>query len=61
MNYLVIEGYKEAAEKFSSEASISPSFNLNSIEDRMNIRKAIQSGRIEEAIERVNDLDPEVS
>ena len=60
MNYLVIEGYKDAAEKFSEEANLQPSVQLGSIEDRMNIRKAVQSGKIEEAIERVNDLDPEI-
>jgi len=60
MNYLVIEGYKDAAEKFSAESGLQPPVDLSSIEDRMNIRNAVQSGNIEEAIEKVNDLDPEV-
>ncbi|KAI8826658.1 CTLH/CRA C-terminal to lish motif domain-containing protein, partial [Fimicolochytrium jonesii] len=60
MNYLVIEGYKDAAEKFSRESGLPPGIDLTSIEDRMNIRNAIQSGDIENAIERVNDLDPEI-
>ncbi|KND01575.1 uncharacterized protein SPPG_09111 [Spizellomyces punctatus DAOM BR117] len=60
MNYLVIEGYKDAAEKFSRESGLQPGIDLASIEDRMNIRNAIQSGDIEDAIERVNDLDPEI-
>ena len=60
MNYLVIEGYKDAAEKFSRESGISPNIDLTSIEDRMNIRNAIQSGDVDGAIEKVNDLDPEV-
>lgn len=60
MNYLVIEGYKDAAEQFSQEASLAPTVDLSSIQDRMDIRHAIQSGHIEAAIERVNDLDPEV-
>ena len=60
MNYLIIEGYKDAAEKFCIEANVSPNVDLNTIQDRMNIRTAIESGKIEEAIERVNDLDPEV-
>jgi hypothetical protein len=42
MNYLVIEGYKDAAEKFSSEAGIPPQVDLSSIEDRMKIRHAVQ-------------------
>ena len=61
MNYLVIEGYKDAAEKFSEESRIPPTIDLASIEDRMNIRNAVQAGDIEDAIERVNDLDPEVT
>eukprot|EP00842_Homolaphlyctis_polyrhiza_P004372 jgi/Hompol1/4936/HPOL_000456-RA len=60
MNYLVIEGYKDAAEKFSKESGLVPSIDLASIEDRMNIRNAIQSGRVDDAIEKVNDLDPEI-
>ncbi|KAJ3056680.1 hypothetical protein HK097_005081 [Rhizophlyctis rosea] len=60
MNYLVIEGYKDAAEKFSEESRIPPTIDLASIEDRMNIRNAVQAGDIEDAIERVNDLDPEI-
>jgi len=61
MNYLVIEGYKDAAEKFSQESGLQPSVDLLYIEERMNIRNTIQSGNIDEAIEKVNDLDPEVS
>ncbi|KAJ3403249.1 phosphatidylserine decarboxylase [Chytriomyces confervae] len=60
MNYLVIEGYKDAVEKFAEESGLSPNVDLDSIEERMKIRAAIQEGRIDEAIERVNDLDPEI-
>jgi glucose-induced degradation protein 8 len=60
MNYLVIEGYKDAAEKFSREASMSPGVDLETIQDRMVIRTAVQKGNIDEAIERVNELNPEV-
>lgn len=59
MNYLVIEGFKDAAVKFSSETKIDPMVNLESIQDRMNIRNSVQEGNIENAIEQVNDLDPE--
>lgn len=61
MDYLVIEGYKDAAERFSSESGLSPQVDLESIENRMNIRSAIQRGDVEDAIGRVNELDPEVS
>mmetsp|Transcript_23543 Transcript_23543/g.38683 ORF Transcript_23543/g.38683 Transcript_23543/m.38683 type:complete len:226 (-) Transcript_23543:207-884(-) len=60
MNYLVIEGYKEAAEKFQQESGTDPGIDLNSISDRMAIRSAIQKGEVLEAIERVNDLNPEI-
>ena len=60
MDYLVIEGYKSAAEEFSKEADIAPTVEFESIESRMNIRDAIQRGDVEDAIHRVNDLNPEV-
>ncbi|KAF7721790.1 Glucose-induced degradation complex subunit [Apophysomyces ossiformis] len=60
MNYLVIEGYKDAAEQFSLESGLSPSVDLESIQERMEIRHAIQSGDVDTAIELVNDLNPEI-
>ncbi|KAJ3068942.1 hypothetical protein HDU98_007958 [Podochytrium sp. JEL0797] len=60
MNYLVIEGYKDAVEKFAEESGLEPSVDLSSIEERMKIRAAIQEGKIDEAMERVNELDPEI-
>ncbi|KAG0353793.1 Glucose-induced degradation complex subunit [Podila minutissima] len=60
MNYLIIEGFKNAAEEFSHESGAKPPVNLESIEDRTIVRKAILRGNIEEAIERVNDLNPEI-
>ncbi|KAI0080312.1 lish motif-containing protein [Panus rudis PR-1116 ss-1] len=60
MDYLVIEGYKTAAEEFSREADLTPAVDLESIESRMHIRDAIQRGDVGEAITRVNDLNPEI-
>jgi hypothetical protein len=60
MNYLVIEGYKDAAEKFSKESKVDAGVDLSTITERMNIRNAVQSGNIDSAIEQVNDLDPEI-
>lgn len=34
--------------------------DLTTITDRMAVKKAVQSGNVEEAIEKVNDLNPEV-
>ena len=61
MDYLVIEGYKSAAEEFSKEASLDASVDFESIENRMNIREALQRGDVGDAITRVNDLNPDVS
>ncbi|KAJ2214241.1 hypothetical protein EV179_003143 [Coemansia sp. RSA 487] len=60
MNYLIIEGYKDAAEKFSEESGLHSTVDLGSIEERMQIRFAIQNGDIKSAIERVNDLNPDL-
>jgi hypothetical protein len=61
MDYLVIEGYKTAAEEFSVEANVAPHVPLSSIESRVDIREALQRGDVEDAINRLNDLAPEVS
>ncbi|KAI0639677.1 CTLH/CRA C-terminal to lish motif domain-containing protein [Trametes polyzona] len=60
MDYLVIEGYKTAAEEFSKEAGMDSSVDFESIENRMNIREALQRGDVGDAITRVNDLNPEI-
>ena len=49
MDYLVIEGYKSAAEEFSKEAELTSSIDFQSIEDRTNIKEALQRGDVEEA------------
>jgi hypothetical protein len=60
MNYLVIEGYKEAAERFARESNATPGGELAAIEERMQVRSAIQRGDISGAVDRINDLDPEL-
>ncbi|KAF8071073.1 GID8 [Scenedesmus sp. PABB004] len=60
MNFLVTEGYVDAARTFEQESGTPPGVELGSITDRMEIRKAVQSGQVEEAISRVNDLNPEI-
>ncbi|KAF5336825.1 hypothetical protein D9611_003126 [Ephemerocybe angulata] len=60
MDYLVIEGFKGAAEEFSQEANLAPTVDFESIESRMIIRQALQRGDVEDAITRVNDLNPEI-
>ncbi|XP_041366622.1 glucose-induced degradation protein 8 homolog [Gigantopelta aegis] len=60
MNYLVTEGFKEAAEKFRLESGIQPPVDLDELDDRIRIREAIQNGHIQDAIGMVNNLYPEL-
>lgn len=60
MNYLVTEGFKEAAEKFQQESGTDPGIELSSLDDKLHIREAVQEGRLEEAIAMVNDIHPEL-
>jgi hypothetical protein len=56
---VVIEGYKDAADKFSKESGLA-SADTRAIEQRVQIRDAIQQGDIERAVELLNDLNSEV-
>ena len=56
-----LQGFVEAAEIFHKESGTDPRVDLRAITDRMEIRKAVQSGNVEDAIDRVNDLNPEVT
>ncbi|XP_043808598.1 protein GID8 homolog isoform X4 [Manihot esculenta] len=60
MNFLVTEGYVDAAEKFRMESG-TEHIDLATITDRMAVKKAVQCGNVEDAIEKVNDLNPEQS
>ncbi|OVA20225.1 LisH dimerization motif [Macleaya cordata] len=60
MNFLVTEGYVEAAERFKMESGTEPEIDLTTITDRMAVKKAVQCGNVEDAIEKVNDLNPEI-
>ncbi|KAG0642103.1 hypothetical protein HOY80DRAFT_952320 [Tuber brumale] len=60
MNYLIIEGYKSAAVNFAQEANMSPQVDLDSIQERVDIRHAIHHGDIQTAIERINELHPDL-
>lgn len=61
MDYLVVEGYKSAAEEFSKETGLQHSIDLRTIEQRMHVREAVQRGDVERAIELVNEISPTVS
>lgn len=61
LDYLTMEGYPNAAEKFSKEANLHPQQDVSSIRARQAIQNCIHSGNIQSAIETLNELDPEVS
>ncbi|KAM4815427.1 glucose-induced degradation protein 8 homolog [Thomomys bottae] len=61
MNYLVTEGFKEAAEKFRMESGIEPSVDLETLDERViKIREMILKGQIQEAIALINSLHPQL-
>ncbi|KAJ4766795.1 LisH and RanBPM domains containing protein [Rhynchospora pubera] len=60
MNFLVTEGYVDAAEKFRLESGTEPDIDLATITDRMAVKMAVQSGNVQDAIEKINDLNPEI-
>lgn len=57
---IISEGFKEAAEKFQQESGVMPTVDLYSLDDRIRIRDAIMSGRIQEATAIINQLHPEL-
>jgi hypothetical protein len=60
MDYLITNGYPSAATKFAAEANIQPKADAESIQARVEIRTAIHSGDIQNAIEKINELNPQV-
>ncbi|CAF0769743.1 unnamed protein product [Adineta steineri] len=61
INYLITEGFKEAAEKFAEETGMSlNNIDLTSVDERLKIREAIENGKIQEAIDIINKKAPEL-
>ena len=60
MYLFLIEGFKEAAEKFKEEADIKSNVELSGMDSRIKIRDAIQAGKIQEATLMVHQMYPEL-
>ncbi|KAJ3475033.1 hypothetical protein NLG97_g9602 [Lecanicillium saksenae] len=60
LDYLTMEGYPNAAAKFSKEANLQPQQDMASIRARQEIQNCIHSGNIQSAIETLNELDPDI-
>lgn len=61
MNYLISEGFPASARSFSKEANITHETEDDElIQTRVNIMNSIYTGNIQDAIEMINELNPEV-
>lgn len=60
MDYLITEGYPSAARKFALEANLQPKTSLETVEERVEIRESIHRGDLQTAIEKINELNPQV-
>ncbi|CAM9340966.1 unnamed protein product [Chrysoparadoxa australica] len=60
MNYLIMEGFAQAAESFASESNTEPIVDLKTIKTRLAINDAVMSGGIDEGVRLVQALDPGV-
>jgi hypothetical protein len=60
MEHLVKEGFKDAVGVFQEESGIDPGVNMSMLDDQIRIRDAVEAGSIQEAVELVNDVDPEI-
>ena len=61
LDYLTVGGYSRAAASFAAEANLAPQQDNESVRIRQGIRHAIHDGKIREAIQALNDMDPEVT
>lgn len=61
LDYLLLEGFPDAAAEFARETGLPADVDHAMIQERMEIRSAVEEGGVEEAVRRVNELDPEVS
>ncbi|GAB2210625.1 hypothetical protein Droror1_Dr00015895 [Drosera rotundifolia] len=59
MNFLLIEGYVDAAEKFYMETG-TEHIDLTTVTDRMAVKSAVESENVAEAIEKLKVLNPKI-
>lgn len=60
MDYLVHEGFKEAAERFREEAGIEPKMPTETMDKRIEIRRLIEDGSILQGQSLINKYYPEL-
>ena len=59
-NYFIIQGYKEALNKFINETGIKVEYDENLLNERVIIRNLIMNGKIEEAINEINNINCQI-
>ncbi|CAN0234963.1 unnamed protein product [Discosporangium mesarthrocarpum] len=57
MEYLVTEGYRDAAMHFQQESGTEPGVDLRTVEERVQIRKAVMAGELAKAMGMANDMN----
>mmetsp|Transcript_36045 Transcript_36045/g.32423 ORF Transcript_36045/g.32423 Transcript_36045/m.32423 type:complete len:120 (+) Transcript_36045:71-430(+) len=61
MNFFLIEGYRDAAENFKKESGTDISnMDLTFMQERLDIRSMIHDGKIDKAMEKVNELNSKI-
>jgi glucose-induced degradation protein 8 len=60
MDYFITDNYPSTAQKFAAEAKITPKADFKSINERVEIRDSIHRGDLQTAIEKINELNPQV-
>ncbi|ESZ95874.1 putative NADH dehydrogenase [Sclerotinia borealis F-4128] len=60
LDYLTTEGYPSAAARFSKEANLKPQQEEESVRARQAIQHSIHLGSIQDAIEALNELEPQL-
>ncbi|KAG4305509.1 hypothetical protein PORY_001065 [Pneumocystis oryctolagi] len=60
LNFLMVEGYQDAAAKFIAEARLTTPSGFEQMQERMIIQEAIHRGDVISAIEKINELDSEL-
>jgi hypothetical protein len=60
MEYLIREGFREAAIEFQKETGISADIDQAVIDSQIDIRQSVEKGDIQKAIETTNDLDSSI-
>lgn len=60
MEYMVKEGFKDAVLSFRAETGLDPGVNMAIMDDQIKIRDAVEAGSIQDAVELVNEVDPEI-